>query len=228
MTTNQLILFCLLATMLGSVHAETNYVIDELRVGLHKDGTTESPIVKIVPSGTALEVLGRQGDLVKVREPDGEEGWVHKRYLINTEPDNTRMLELQQRNTALEKKLQQKQAAANTGDSKELERQLDSERLKVGELQAQLADLKARIGASDNGELLEELERLRQANNDLVAQLAMAGVDMPAESSPAEVISASNWKLIAVSLACLFALGVASGAFLLDYLNRRRHGGFRV
>lgn len=226
MTKYRYIILCMLTLFISTGHAETNYIIDELRVGLHRDSTTDSPIVKVVPSGTALEVLTRQAELVKVREPEGKEGWVHQRYLLDTAPDNTRMLELQKRNTALEKQLQE-QTPVNTNNNKELEQLLKSERLKVGELQAQLAEVKARLGNDSNAGLTEELERLRQANNELVSQLAMAGVDMP-QIATNNIITASNWKLIAVSLGCLFILGVASGAFLLDYLNRRRHGGFRV
>lgn len=228
MTKYRYIILCMLTLFVSTGQAETNYIIDELRVGLHRDSTTDSPIVKVVPSGTALEVLSRQGELVRVREPEGKEGWVHQRYLLDTAPDNTRLLELQKRNTALEKQLQEQAPATVSADNnKELEQQLKSERLKVGELQAQLAEVKARLGKDSNAELTDELERLRQANNELVSQLAMAGVDMP-QTSTSYIITANNWKLIAVSLGCLFILGVASGAFLLDYLNRRRHGGFRV
>lgn len=226
MTKYRSFVLCVLTLFMVNGHAETRYVIDELRIGLHRDVSTDSPIVKLVPSGTALEVLEREGELVKVREPEGKEGWVHQRYLLETEPDNARMLELQKQNTALEKRLRD-QTPAGDGDNKELERQLNSERLKVGELTAQLADLKSRLGAEGNADLEDELERLRQANNELVSQLAMAGVDVPPQTVSV-VLSDNNWKLIAVSLACLFILGVATGAFLLDYLNRRRHGGFRV
>lgn len=226
MTKYRYITLCVLTLFVSTGQAETNYVTDELRVGLHRDMTTDSPIVTIVPSGTALDVLTRQGELVKVREPEGKEGWVHQRYLLDTPPDNTRMLELQKRNTALEKQMQE-QTPVSTDNNKQLEQLLKSERLKVGELQAQLAEVKARLGNDTKAESTEELERLRQANNELVSQLAMAGVDTP-QISKSYIITASNWKLIAVSLGCLFILGVASGAFLLDYLNRRRHGGFRV
>ena len=231
MTGHKLILFCVLSLCMMSGRAETNYVVDQLMIGLHKDSTTDSPIVKLVPSGTALEILSRENDLVRVREPEGTTGWVHQRYLIATPPDNTRLLELQKRNTALEKEIQQLQSGARTvasGDNKELEQQLNSERLKVGELQAQLADLKANLGTiDDNDELLEELERLRQANNELVSQLAMAGIETPKKNTD-PLLNTKNWKVIAIALLCLFALGAAAGAFLLDYINRRRHGGFRV
>lgn len=231
MTGNKLGLLCLLTLFTLSGHAEVTYVIDELQIGMHKENRTDSPIIKLVPSGTELEVLTRENDVVRVREPGGETGWVHQRYLIATAPDNTRLLELQKRNTALEKQVQQLKSGAKTtddADTKQLEQQLNSERLKVGQLQAQLADLKASLGnISDDDELLEEMERLREANNELVSQLAMAGVEVPAEKRD-PLLSANNWKMIVISLLSLFILGVAAGAFLLDYINRRRHGGFRV
>ena len=40
-----------------NIHAEVTYVTDEVKIGLHKEPSNESPIIKLVPSGTKLNVI---------------------------------------------------------------------------------------------------------------------------------------------------------------------------
>ncbi len=230
----QISAFLVLVCCLSNAVAETNYVTDELKIGLHKESSTDSPILKLIPSGTALDVLSREQELVRVTEPGGLSGWVHQRYLLETAPDRSRVLELQKQNSALSQQLQKLQAqpgtpaeAVDERNVKELEQKLNSERLKVGELQAQLADIKSNlnsIGTSSAAE--QQLQELRQANSDLVAQLQANGIEV--ENAESGLVDYQNWKPIAISLLLLFIIGMVAGAYLLDYTNRRRHGGFRV
>ena len=53
------------------VLAEIAYVTDEVNIGLHKEPTNESPIIKLVPSGTELNIIERENDLIHVEEPEG-------------------------------------------------------------------------------------------------------------------------------------------------------------
>ena len=216
-------------------HAETNYVIDKLDIGLHESRTTDSPILKLIPSGTALTILERDNELVYVQEPEGVKGWIHSKYLMDKKPGRARITELEKQNSDLQKEielLKSKTAGTTTnenGNSKELEQQLNSERLKVGELQAQLTDLKARIPSigGSNEKLQEEIEQLKQENNSLTNQLESSGIEVSGQSS-SNTFSLSNWKNITTIVLIIFILGMAGGAFVLDYFNRRRHGGFRV
>ncbi len=228
-------LMCLTSSM---TFAETNYVIDELKIGIHENQATDSPILKLVPSGTALFVLERNNGLVQVQDPEGVKGWVHSKYLIETKPGRAMVTELEKQNASLKKEIELLKTvntpAANTppkstNETKELEQQLKSERLKVGELQAQLTELRAHIpsiGGTDK-KLLEEIEQLKEANDSLVNQLESSGIEVAGTSVPGE-LSLTNWKQILITALIIFVLGLAAGAFILDYVNRRRHGGFRV
>ncbi len=214
----------------GLVNAETNYVIDEFQPGIHKEADIDSPIIKLVPSGTTLEVLSRNDVFVQVKDTEGQTGWVHQRYLINQAPDNTQVLALQKQNRQLEseiKALQQTQQTSSNEDCQELQRLLKSEKLQVGELQAKLADIKARIAAGSDAAMSDEIERLRQANEELVSQLALSGDDK--EKNTATVLTqVNNWKAIMITVLVFFIIGFFLGIFLLDWINRKRHGGFRV
>ena len=55
----QKILFGIISLVASMVNAETVYVVDELKIGLHNDRTIDSPIIKLVSSGTSLFVIER-------------------------------------------------------------------------------------------------------------------------------------------------------------------------
>ncbi|MEM7027727.1 MAG: hypothetical protein AAF410_05840, partial [Pseudomonadota bacterium] len=178
-------------------------------------------------------ILAKKDVFVQVTEPGGKTGWVHERYLIQDEPDNTQILVLKDKNESLEKKVAQLEArvATNTPasaeETKQLEQQLNSERLRVGELQAQLADIKSKIPAGSNAALREEINQLRTANEELVQQQAL--IDTNDSKSLSNVMPETNkWKMRMSLIVVVFIFGILLGVYLLDLYNRRRHGGFRV
>ncbi len=230
------ILFSILLVLAVIVKAETVYVIDELKIGLHEDSSIDSPIIKLVASGTQMTVIERDNELVLVQGADGIRGWVNSKYLVTEKPGKSRIIELEKNNEALKKEIESLKTKTdtskdNTDSQKVLEQQLNSERLKVGELQAQLADLRTNIAKiDDSGKLLNDIESLKQENQQLVAQLESSGIEVVTDSNSMieNSFSIRNWKQFAITLLIVFLIGIASGIFLLDLYNRRRHGGFRV
>jgi SH3 domain protein len=214
-------MLCLLANI---ANAETIYVIDELKIGLHEDPTIDSPIMKLVPSGTALTVIERNENLVHVQEPEGVRGWINNKYVITAKPDKARVSELEKEIELLK--------SATTGDGtdtqKEISQQLISERLKSGDLQAKLADLKAKIANVDNSEqFIADIEQLKLENIQLISQLESSGIDVQTEVNSG-FVSLDGWKQLISSFILILILGMVAGAFTLDHINRRRHGGFRI
>lgn len=228
-------IFSLLAT---TTHAETVYITDELNIGLHQDRSVDSPIIKLLPSGTALTIIQRDNDLVYVRDTAGKQGWINNKYVLNEMPGKSRTVELEKKNAALQQEIKTLKAnkptvaVNNDAATKELERQLNSERLKVGELQAQLTNIKTDIAnIDDSGKMLADLKDLKQQNRQLIAQLESSGIDVDISTAPIEnesAVTLNGWQQILITCLIIFILGIASGAFMLDFNNRRRHGGFRV
>ncbi len=226
------IFISMLLLLSGLVHSESVYVIDELKIGLHEAPTIDSPIIKLVPSGTELMVIERQNDLVHVDEPDGASGWINDKYIVADKPGKALVKELEKEIESL------KSVAANTVTTsdrsdaqKELEQQLKSERLKSGELQAKLADLKAKIASVDNsGQFIADIEQLTEENEQLKSQLLSSGIEIEenTDTTSGYTISLSGWEQILIALAIILVIGMVTGAIILDHLNRRRHGGFRV
>ncbi|MBK6657286.1 MAG: TIGR04211 family SH3 domain-containing protein [Proteobacteria bacterium] len=92
--------------------ADTAYVIDKLLVGIHESRDTDSAIIKVVPTGTKLEVLKRDGDVANVSEPGGASGWVDAAYLSAEPPAQVRIAELEKIKAALEDQLKHVEQAS--------------------------------------------------------------------------------------------------------------------
>lgn len=79
------LVFCLLL-LSTTCMAETLYVTDRILLGVHQAANEDSPIITTIPSGTAIEVLARSDDFIKVKLQSGEEGWMSSQYLKNKRP----------------------------------------------------------------------------------------------------------------------------------------------
>lgn len=76
----------ILALIASPLYAETLYVTDRIVLGIHKEPAETSAVLHTVNSGTALEVVTRQDEFIKVRLADGKEGWANAAYLKKDEP----------------------------------------------------------------------------------------------------------------------------------------------
>lgn len=67
-----------------NLYAETRYVTDIFQITLRSGQSTKNEIIRMIPSGQALTVLERvtSSGYSKIRTPDGREGWVLSRYLM--------------------------------------------------------------------------------------------------------------------------------------------------
>ncbi len=79
-----LIVFSMAFLLIGNVLAETLYVSDRLEVTMRKGKSTGHNIVRMLRSGTPVEVLGKdkQSGYTHVRTQSGSEGWVLSRFLM--------------------------------------------------------------------------------------------------------------------------------------------------
>ena len=209
------------------VNAEVAYVTDEIKIGLHKEPSNESPIIKLVPSGTKLNIIERENDLIHVEEPEGMRGWVNSQNVLNSKPGRAKIIELETTKKELEGKIETLQNDSEKIISNdELETKLNAERLKVGELQVELTNIKSKAGNIESNEkLLDDIDHLESANKQLIDQLESAGIGSEDNENK---LSSKNSSLSFMSFTVIFIFGVIGGILILDFINRRRHGGFRV
>jgi SH3 domain protein len=181
-----------------SASAETVYVTDVLRLGIHAaPDTSDKPLENLV-SGTALEVLERNTSYARVRLADGREGWVKATYLVADKPAAARVVELEAERGGFETAA----VAAKTAQTA-AEHELASLR----------NELQSTTGSAES--VQETIERLERENQAHMERLETYRYTLPlAWVAPALVVS-----LVA---------GFLVGLWWLDALIRRRHGGFRV
>ena len=192
-------LLCLaLGAWAGSACAETVYVTDVLRLGMHAaPDTSDKPFENLV-SGTAVEVLERSSSYAHVRLADGREGWVKATYLVAEKPAAARILELEAERGGFESAA----AAAKTAQTA-AEQELASLR----------DELQTTTGSAET--IQETIDRLERENQAHAERLETYRYTLPmAWVVPALVVS-----LVA---------GFLVGLWWLYALIRRRHGGFRV
>ncbi|HEX6997597.1 MAG TPA: TIGR04211 family SH3 domain-containing protein [Gammaproteobacteria bacterium] len=188
----------LLLGLTAAASAETLYVTDILRLGLHHaQDTSDAPFDSLV-SGTPLEVLERVPSYARVRTPDGREGWVKSMFLVTDKPAQARVAELE----------------AEVAKLKDAAKRADAARAAAEQEAARLA--KEAASGTDSVEALRAtVARLEGINRKLEDRLETYRGAVPL-----------SWAGAALLVA--LAGGFVGGWWWLDAAIRRRHGGFRV
>jgi uncharacterized protein YgiM (DUF1202 family) len=181
-----------------TVSAETAYVTDNLRLGLHQATDTSDRAFRTLESGQELEVLNRDRNYAHVRLPDGVEGHLKAAYLVFEKPARLIVAETQARVDQLEKEL------ADTRDA------FAVPGATIAALEQQLAVSQADLSAQteDNSELTAANQNYRSRHEQFKYSLPLPWVG----------------SAMAVCLLC----GFLGGLWWIDRKSRRRHGGFRV
>jgi len=192
------LLICLCAA--GQSLAETRYVTDQLEITLRKGESTRHKIIKMLPSGTAVEVLdtnaGSGSGYAKVSIEGGTTGYVLERHLVDQPVAReriveieTRLQELQQAPDQLSTKLSELQNAHDT-------LQADHEDLRAhkSRLEEELATI--RHASANAMQITQERAELRQSVAELtrqVAELQQANSDLNNQTT-------QRWFLIGASV----------------------------
>lgn len=195
---------CLALALLASpvlgplASAETLYITDILRLGLHQASDTSDSPFRTLVSGDSLEILERSTYYARVRTVNGDVGWVKASYLTDEVPAQARL-------------------AALTAQRDTLTTQLADARSRLGVINTELADVRAqRDTLAQSTQAIEtEAADLRSSNTALTAQVLAYRYSVHAK-----------WVLLAVT--AVLAGGFAGGWWWADTRQRARHGGFRI
>lgn len=178
--------------------AETGYVTDQLRLGLHEAADTSDRPFRTMESGTAFEVLSRDGMYAYIELPDGTRGYVKAAYIVTDPPAKLIVNEAQAETERLRAELErQKRAFAEPAAA------IESLRSENTSLQSDLDATRSRAQ-----ELEEENDSYRQRAQQYQHSLPL------------------TWVLGAIAV-CLVA-GFMGGLWWVDHRIRRRHGGIRI
>ena len=178
--------------------AETAYVTDNLRLGLHQEEDTSDRAFRFLDSGQPMEILIRGGSYANVRLPDGTEGWVKSAYLVDEKPAKLIVAETIAERDALVTELEQaRQAFAEPAAT------IDGLRNDAARLATELEDANVQVA-----ELRAEVESIQGMKERYRGSVPL------------------NWIAGAI-VVCLIA-GFLGGLKWVDHRSRKRHGGIRI
>ncbi|MFO7801376.1 MAG: TIGR04211 family SH3 domain-containing protein [Desulfovermiculus sp.] len=83
--------------------AQTVYVTDSLEITLRSGPDTSRKIIKMLPSGSPMQILSQTKSWYRVRTESGQTGWVLKRYVMQKIPQKMLINDLQDKIDSLEK-----------------------------------------------------------------------------------------------------------------------------
>ena len=181
-----------------SALAETAYVTDNLRLGLHQAPDTSDRAFQYLDSGQAMEILTRDRNYANVRLPDDTEGWVKAAYLVDEKPAKLIVAEITAERDALTAELEEtKQAFAAPAAT------IEALQADAAGFDARLAESSARIA-----ELEDENESFQGLKEQYRGSLPL------------------SWVAGAIGV-CLIG-GFLLGLWWVDRRSRQRHGGIRI
>jgi len=178
--------------------AETAYVTDNLRLGLHQSENTSDRAFRMLDSGQVLEVLYRDGSYANVQLPDGMQGFVKAAYLVSDKPARLIVAETIAERDALRDELNTtREALAEPAAAiAALESQRDELNASLADAQSQVADLQ------QQNESLDGLQERYKGSLPL------------------------SW--VVVALVVVLVAGFLLGNWWVDHRIRKRHGGIRI
>ena len=256
-TTKQLvrgILLCLLPLL--SLSTQAAFVTDKITIEVHSQRFSQGSVLKTLASGSAVEVLMKDGQYTRVRTNDNVTGWVQSQYLTNEQPTQIAYLTLLAKTKTLEAKLKAAEANAGEGDGDGIDiaeiEELRKRAADAGWMRVELKKTRDRNNELQNkmktdtqtaSGSQEELATLRNQNKELQARLAASllvneqqeasihdGNSMPASSTQNSDNQgwAVNIEWFLGSIVVALIIGLISGMTWLDKGIRQRHGGFRI
>lgn len=178
--------------------AETAYVTDNLRLGLHRAADTSDRAFRTLESGQELEILNQNRNYAEVQLPDGTQGYVKVAYLVTDKPAKLIVDEVQ-------------------AESERLQQELEETRAAFAQPAATIASLEARVG-----ELTDELTD----SEERVSELSEQNTEFADRYSQYKYSLPLKWVGGAI-VVCLLA-GFLGGLWWTDYRSRKRHGGIRI
>lgn len=188
----------LLLAVLEATHAQTAYVTDTLRLGLHRAEDTSDRAFQTLESGQSMTILDRNRSYARIRLPDGTEGYVKAAYLVTDKPAKLVVAEAQAEVTRLQQEMS------------ELQESFAQPAATIASLEQELAANKTALETSR-----QEITELNAVNDDFARRFEQYRGSLPL-----------RW-VGGATAACLLA-GFLGGLWWTDYRSRKRHGGVRI
>ena len=228
--------------------ADRAYVIDKLLVGIYEKEDLNSTIVKIISTGTELEVIQKPDQFALVVDPTGAKGWIDKSYLM-AEPtsemilnklirENTKnvtsnsktvgsgetLAALKKSNTKLKAKL-----AGVLPEAKKCESKLSILEKESTQMRQELSTECSSIGSSatwTKNDYMAIESALEKANIQIKKQNLIK--DTKINLQLVLIVIQHYWISLMILVMLITAAAFGAGAYMFDVISRKRHGGYRL
>lgn len=178
--------------------AETVYITDNLRLGLHQAEDTSDRAFRMLESGQELEVISRDRNYANVQLPDGTSGYVKAAYLVDEKPAKLIVAETAAERDALAAELEEtKRAFAGPAAT-------------IQELKDEAAALTEKLAGAES-----KAAALQAENASIQGMRERYKGSLPL-----------SWVGAAIGV-CLIG-GFLAGLWWVDHSSRKRHGGVRI
>ena len=192
------LLIGILALLPLAAMAETAYITDNLRLGLHQAEDTSDRAFRMLESGQELEIISRNRNYANVQLPDGARGYVKAAYLVDEKPAKLIVAETIAERDALVAELEEtKQAFAGPAAT-------------IQRLKDEAAALTERLAGAE-----ERVASLQAENASIQGMKERYKGSLPL-----------SWVGAAIGV-CLIG-GFLAGLWWVDHSSRKRHGGVRI
>ena len=208
------VMLCLCAT---AALAETRYVSDQLEITLRSGTSTRHEILRMLPSGTPLEVLKTDSEsgYTRVRIPQGQTGWVLTRFLMKTSAARDQLARMQKKLAEVE--LENRRQQTNSQKAKEKIGGLAKARKKLSEDNRKLTQQLAEIRRTASSAIV-----LNNENKSLKANLVEMERNLQALSQENETLkdrTARDWFMVGAGVVLL---GIIIGLIIPRIRWRRK------
>lgn len=197
----------------------TRYITDQFEITLRTGASTQHTIIKMLPSGAAVELLQLDPDsgYSRVRTADGVEGWVITRYLMDAPSARAQLANARDQVASAKD-----QTAALTQQLNELSKAKGELESSKSQLQTELQTLNqelARVRRTSSKAL--EIDEERQQLKKYVRTLERDLQTLRTENEELKDRSARDWFVVGAGV---LLLGILTGAILARMRGRRRGG----
>lgn len=211
-----LLLLALIIVFLGvfsiSSWAETAYVTDQFKVTFRSGPSLDNKVVRMLPSGQALEVLDTEGDWSHVRivgeQGNDTDGWILSRFLIERLPWDKKAALLEKQNQQLTAKLatSDEKKKATLTDNQQLSGELKKTQTSLQDLKKSYENLKK--GASSYLALKEDYNGMKSALDSSQKKVAL----LSDENAKLQSSERRKWFITgALVLLCGWLIGLLMG-----------------
>jgi SH3 domain protein len=203
----------LLLLLSASALAETRYVSDELKINLRRGEGVGYKIVRTLPAGTPVEILGSNSEngYSQVRTQDGTVGYVLSRQLMSQPSAKARLARAEkERDRALKKAQNALQLEKERDQARSQHQQMIKER---DRLNSELEGI--RRTAADSIRIAEERKSLKEQ----VANLTWELENLKLENRELQNDEAHDWFLLGAGV---IIVGILIGLLLPRLSIRRR------